>query len=150
MAAGAWTFYNLAKSALMDGSVDLDTHAFKLALFTSASNAATATLKFRGSLTNEIAAAGGYAAGGRSITSVTWTTGASASEYRFDSTALIFTASGANLSAIKFAVLYDANGASAGAQNLVCYSQLSTAQFSVTSGNTLTITPSANGYFELN
>ena len=151
MAAGAWVIYNKFKEYMADGTLDLDNDAFGLALFTSASNAATATLSLRSQVTNEIAAQGGYAAGGRTLSAVTWATGASAGEMRFDCTAKIFTASGANLSIIRYAVIYDiTSGASAGAQKLVCYSALSTAQFSVTDGNTLTITPSANGIFELN
>jgi hypothetical protein len=71
--------------------------------------------------------------------------GASASEYRFDCTATVWTAAGGSISAIKYAVIVDTNTGL-----LLCHSQLSASQFSVTSGNTLTVTPSANGIFELN
>jgi len=151
MAAAAWVIYNKFKEYVMDNTIDIDADVFALALFTNASNAATATLSTRTQVTNEIVAQGGYAAGGRTLSAVTWATGASAGEMRFDCTAKIFTASGANLSAIQYAVIYDiTTGASAGAQKLICYSTLSASQFSVTDGNTLTITPSANGIFELN
>jgi len=36
------------------------------------------------------------------------------------------------------------------ARKLLFYSKLSAGQFNVTTGNSLTITPSSNGYFELN
>ena len=149
MAVGAWTFYNEFKKYMADGTLDLDGTTFRISMFTSASNAATATLSVVGSLTNELTEANGYSSSGKQLSAVTWAAGASASEMRFDSTAKIWTATGGTISNIKFAVIWAA-GASAGARKLVCYSQLSTAQFNVTSGNTITITPSANGIFELN
>lgn len=149
MAAGAWTFYNVAKKHLMDGLIDLDTDTFQMGLYTSASNAATLTLSKLSSLTNEVSEANGYLSSGKSITAVTWGAGASASEMRFDSTAVVWTATSGDIANVKYAVIWKV-GASGGARKLLCYSQLSTAQFTVTSGNTLTITPSANGYFELN
>lgn len=141
MAAGAWNIYKKAKKNLMTGTLDLDTDTFKMALFMSASNAATSTLSTYASLTQQ-SSGGGYAAGGKTM-SVTWTTGASTGEMRFDATAVIFTASGANLVNVKYAVIHDST-------NILCFSMLSTSQFTVTSGNTLTVTPSANGIFELN
>lgn len=147
MAAGAWTFYNEFKKYLGSASVNLSGQ-FRIQLHTSASNAATATLSIISEVTNEVSEANGYSSSGKALTE-TWATGASASEFRFDATAVIWTATGGNISNIKFAVVW-ASGASAGARKLVCYSQLSTSQFTVTTGNTLTITPSANGIFELN
>ncbi len=149
MAAGAFTFYNEAKKYLMSGDIDLNTNTFRMGLYTSASNAATATLSRHDQVTNEVTEANGYSSSGKALTGVTWTAGASASEMRFDSTALIWTATGGSLANVKYAVIF-IEGASAGARKLLCYSQLSTSQFTVTIGNTLTITPSANGIFELN
>lgn len=145
MAAGAWTFYNAAKKHLMDGTIDLDSHTFRMCLFTSASNAATPTLSTLAAVTNQVAEQFGYSSSGKALTGVTWGVGASASEMRFDCTAVIWTAAGGSISAVKYAVIFDVTGGL-----LLCYSQLSAAQFSVTSGNTLTVTPSANGIFELN
>jgi divalent metal cation (Fe/Co/Zn/Cd) transporter len=146
MAAGAWTFYNAAKKHLMDGTIDLDTATFRMSLFTSASNCATLTLSTYAGITGgtEVTEANGYSSSGKVLTSVTWGVGASASEYRWNAAALVWTASGGSISNIKYAVIWQAGGL------LLCFSQLSSAQFSVTSGNTLTITPSANGIFELN
>lgn len=149
MAAGAWTFYNEFKKYMADGTLDLDTTNFRIQLHTSASNAATATLSVIGSVTNEVASGNGYSTSGKALAGVTWATGASASEMRWDATATIWTGTGGTIPNVKFAVIW-ASGASAGARKLVCYSQLSTAQFTVGSGDTLTITPSANGIFELN
>lgn len=147
MAAGAWTFYNIAKKKLMDGSIDLDTNTFRMSLYTSASNAATVTLSTRTSVTNEVTEAFGYSSSGKPLASVTWAVGASATEYRWNAAAIVWTAAGGSIASIKFAVIWQSSGV---ADKLLCFSQLSTAQFTVTSGNTLTITPSTNGIFELN
>lgn len=146
-AVGAWTFYNEFKKYLGNGDAQMDGQ-FRVSLFTSASNAATATLSIISEVTNEVTEANGYSSSGKALVE-TWGTGASASEFRFDATAVIWTATGGNIANIKYAVIW-ASGASAGARKLVCYSQLSTSQFTVTTGNTLTLTPSANGIFELN
>ena len=149
MAAGAWTFYNEFKKYMADGTLDLDANIFRVTLHTSASNAATTTFSVHGSITAEIADGNGYSTSGKTLSATTWAVGASASEYRFDSTAVFWSANGGNIANIKFAVVW-VSGASAGARKLVAYSQLSTAQFTLTDTNRLTITPSANGVFELN
>jgi hypothetical protein len=149
MAAGAWTFYNEFKRKLGNAEVDLDGITWRMTLHTSASNAATATLSVYGSVTTEVTEANGYSSSGRALTGVTWATGASASEYRFDCTALIWTATGGTIPNVRYAVIW-ATGASALLRHLMAYSALSTAQFTVGTGNTLTVTPSANGVFELN
>lgn len=149
MAAGTWTIYNSAKEYLMDGTIDLDGNTFHMSLFTSASNAATATLSVLGSVTSQVTSGNGYSSSGKAMTGVTWATGASAGEMRFDATATLWTASGGTIANVRYAVIHVA-GASAGATKLLCYAALSTAQFTVGSGDTLTVTPSANGVFELN
>jgi hypothetical protein len=148
MAAGAWVIYNEAKKYLMTGDIDLNAATVRMTLHTSASNAATATLSTYGSVTGEVTESNGYSSSGKALT-YTWTVGASATEYRFDATAVIWTATGGNIANIKFAVLW-VTGASAGARKLLAYSQLTTSQFTLSTGSTLTITPSANGIFELN
>lgn len=149
MAAGAWTFYNEFKRKIGNAEIDLDGATWRMSLFTSASNAATATLSVYGSVTSEVTEANGYSSSGKALSGVTWATGASASEYRFDCTAVIWTGTGGTIPNVRYAVIW-ATGASAGARHLMCYSALSTAQFTVGSGNTLTVTPSSNGVFELN
>jgi hypothetical protein len=119
-----------------------------MGLYTSASNAATATLSVVGSVTNEVTEANGYSSSGKALT-YSFGVGASASEYRFDATAVIWTATGGNIANIKYAVIWE-EGASAGIRRLLCYSQLTTSQFTLTTGNTLTISTPANGIFEIN
>lgn len=149
MAAGAWTFYNKAKLHIGDGNIDLDTSSFRMSLYTSASNAATDTLSTIGSVNNEVTEQFGYSSSGKPLTGVTWAQGASATEMRFNCAATQWAAAGGNIQNVKYAVIWQV-GASAGARKLLCRSTLSASQFNVTSGNTLTITPSANGIFELN
>jgi hypothetical protein len=112
-------------------------------LTTSASNAATLTLSTFASVSSEISARGGYVAGGRALAGLLFTVGASAKSYKFTSNDLVFTASGSTLVNCKYAVI----GVSGGRP--ICYSQLSTAQFNVTSPNTLTVQMNALGIFEL-
>lgn len=147
MAATAWAFYNKAKKKLGDGTIDLDAGIYKMVLCTSASNASVATLDKYGSITGNIVAQGGYVSGGRIITGVTWTSAGDPSSVKWDATDLVFTASGANLSAIKYAVIRNSTSAANG--HLMVWSKLSTAAFSVTSGNTLTIQFAAAGIFTL-
>lgn len=147
MAAGAFIFYSEAKKYLLTAGINMSGQ-FRIALYTSASNAATATLSIVSEVTNEVTEANGYSGSGKALVE-TFATGASASEFRFDATAVIWTATGGNITNVKFAVVW-ASGASAGARKLLCYSQLSTSQFTITTGNTLTITPSASGIFEIN
>lgn len=137
-AVGAWTFYNEGKKYLMSGGfINMGTSTFRMSLHTSASNAATATLSTFGSVTGELTEANGYSSSGKPIT-YTFTVGASAGQYRMNATAIIWTATGGSLANIKYAVIW-VTGASTLARKLVCRSQLSTSQFTLTINNTLTI-----------
>ena len=77
------------------------------------------------------------------------TVGASAKQQKFTMSAvgLAFTASGANLVNVRYAILRNSTGAAAG--KLLCFCQLSSTQFTVTSPNTLTVLPAATGIFTL-
>lgn len=146
MVASAWTVYDTALEYLMDGSFDLDTDTFTMALFTSASNAATTTLSILSEVTNQVANGNGYTTGGQNLSAVTWAAGASARQLRLDATANVWSASGGNIANVRYAVIYDNTHAS---DALLCQAALSTAQFTITDGNTLTVTPSATGIFNL-
>lgn len=151
MAAQAWKFYNRFKKYMGDATVDLNGTTFDMHLFVSASDFATATQSTLGELSGEVASGNGYTRSGKAMT-VTWTTGASASEMRFDMTALVWTGTGGNIANIKAAVIVARTGGSgkATANKLVAYASLSSGQFTVTTGNTLTLSTPANGIFELN
>jgi hypothetical protein len=147
MAASAWQLYNSGKRYIGNGTIELGVGNFKMALFTSASNTSTFTLSTFASLTNEISATGGYVTGGKALVPATgqWTVGASAKQMKFtySTVGLTFTASGSALSDIKYAVIYQSGG------KLLCFCQLSSSQFTVSSPNTLTVLPAATGVFTL-
>lgn len=151
MAAQAWKFYNRAKFSIGAGVIDLNTTTFDMHLYQSASDFATATQSTKSQLSSEVASGNGYTQSGKAMT-VTWTQGASASEFRFDMNDLVWTGTGGSIANIKAAVIVARTGASGkdGANKLVCYASLSSGQFTVTSGNTLTLGTPANGIFELN
>jgi hypothetical protein len=151
MAASAWQLYNSAKKYIGNGTITLGAGVFKMVLATSASNTSTFTLSTYASVTNEIAATGGYTTGGKNLVPATgqWTVGASAKQMKFtmSTVGLAFTASGASLTNIKYAIIRNSTGATAG--KLLCFCQLSSSQFTVTSPNTLTVLPAATGIFTL-
>tara|TARA_B100000497_G_scaffold86227_1_gene96128 strand:- start:328 stop:786 length:459 start_codon:yes stop_codon:yes gene_type:complete len=151
MAASAWQLYNEAKKYIGNGTITLGAGVFKMVLATAASNASTFTLSAYSEITNEVAAAGGYVTGGRDLVPATaqWTVGASAKQMKFtmSSVGLAFTASGASLVDIKYAILRNSTGAAAG--RLLCWCQLSSSNFTVSSPNTLTVLPAATGIFTL-
>lgn len=155
MAAGTWKIYAKAKKKLGNGTITLGAGIFKMSLHLAAASAAILVLSTRdkfSSLGNEIATAGGYAAGGRTLPPATgqWTLGASAKQYKFtySTIGLAFTASGAALSGIKYAALHFSAGAVTSGHAL-CFVTLSTAAFSIASPNILTILPAATGVFTL-
>jgi hypothetical protein len=147
MAATAWQLYNSGKRYIGNGTIELGVGNFKMALLRSASNTSTFTLSTFASLTNEISATGGYVSGGKALVPGTgqWTTGASAKQMKFtySTVGVTFTASGAPLTNVKYAVIYQSGG------KLLCFCQLSSTQFTVASPNTLTVLPAATGVFTL-
>lgn len=148
-AASTWAFYETFRLWLGDGTFDMDANTFKMALYLSTSNAATLTTNsLLADLTNEHANANGYTTGGVTMTGVTWTR--SAATIKFTSNAGQWAASGSSIVA-RFAVIYASGTLNGHASPLVCYTLLDTtpADVTVTTGNTLTITPHANGIFTL-
>lgn len=148
MAADPWKFYDSFHLYVADGTFDLDTDAFKLALYQSASNAATLSSTVLANLTNEVANGNGYTTGGITLSGVAFTlTGAVA---KFTFTAPVWTASGGSI-VTRFAVLYKSGTANARVNPLVAYTLLDNtpADVTVTATNTLTITPSGSGVFTI-
>lgn len=156
MAAGAWKIYAKAKKYIGNGTITLGAGVFKMCLLRSSATAlGIQTLSTRSTWNSirsvEINAAGGYLQHGRNLVPATgkWSVGASAKQYKFyySTTGLVFTASGASLANIRFAVIRNSLTASTG--RLLCFCTLSSAAFSIVSPNTLTITPNASGVFTL-
>lgn len=139
MAAGTWTFTNGGRTSLLDGTFDLDTDTFKMALFLSTSNLGATSTTFAG-VTSEHAAANGYTAGGAAVTlSLSGTT-----TVTVDSTDASWTASGGSIIA-RFACIYEVAG------NVLAYCLLDStpADVTVTTGNVLTVQINASGVFTL-
>lgn len=139
MAASAWTFTNAGRKQLLDGTFDLDTDSFKMALFLSTSNIGAASTTYAG-LTNEHANANGYTTGGKTLTpSLTGTT-----TVTWDVDDQVWTAAGGSITA-RYAVIYEVGG------NVLCYCLLDNtpADVTATDGNTLTVAINASGVFTL-
>jgi hypothetical protein len=119
-----------------------------MALFKGSSNASTLTLSTLASVTSQ-ASGGAYAAGGKFLvpSAGTWTLAGSTVTFDYTTLGITFTASGSNISAVQYAVIYK-NGLSASAK-LLCWSKLSSSVFSVADPNTLTVLPAATGVFTL-
>ena len=67
MAAGPWTFTNAARTNLLNGTHDIDSDSWKVALVTSSSNIGASTTTWAG-VTGEVASGNGYTTGGISVT----------------------------------------------------------------------------------
>lgn len=156
MAAGPWKVYTRAKRLLASGSITLGAGVFRLSLHRTSASADILRVSNGGistfaSIGSEISATGGYVAGGRTLPPATgrWTVGALTEQMKFTYTTagIVFTASGAGLNNIKYAAIRNSTGAGAG--KVLCFCTLSTAAFTITTGNTLTITPHGNGVFTL-
>ncbi len=139
-AAGAWTFTNTSRTNLVNGTFDLDSDSWKMALFLSTSNIGAASTTYAG-LTNEHANANGYTTGGIAITLTLSGTTTVTVDVATDP---VWTASGGSIVA-RFAVIYEVAG------NVLCYCLLDStpADVTVTSGNTLTVQINASGVFTL-
>lgn len=152
MAAQAWKIYAAAKRKIGRGELTLHTGVFRMALFRNSASATITSLSaisVKSSVAGEISATGGYTSGGKSVPAAYWTVGVSALQLKFSYTTagLVFTASGAALNNIRYALIF--KSASAGGGPALCYASLSSGNFSISSPNTLTILPAATGVFTL-
>jgi hypothetical protein len=144
MAAGNWTVFNRAKLKLANGTFDLDTQTFKMALCTDA-QALAAT--FAGSstdcryadLTAEVASGGGYTTGGKTLTP-TWTQATGTITFDCDDQAWT-----SSTITAKYAVIYADNTN----DDLLCFCELDTGGSVSTVSGTLTVTINASGVFTL-
>ena len=135
MAAGNWTLTNGGRTRLLNGTFDLDTDSFKMALFLSTSDLGAASTTYAG-VTNQHANANGYTTGGVVVTiSLSGTT-----TVTIDSTDAVWTASGGSIIA-RFACIYEVGG------DVLAYCLLDStpADVTATAGNTLTVQINASG-----
>jgi hypothetical protein len=140
MAAGSWNFTDTGRTSLLNGTFDLDTDTFRIALFLSTSDLGATSAAYS-DLTNEVATAYGYTQNAKAVTlALSGTTTVTVDE----TTNPVWTASGGSLVA-RSAAIYKVSG------NVLCYCLLDSAPADVTAtdGNSLTITISASGLFTL-
>lgn len=153
MAAGTWKVFNKAKRFFANGTITLGAGVMKMSLHRASASAVFLGLAIStfASAVGEISARGGYVAGGRNLvpTTAQLTLGASAKSMKFtySTVGLVFTASNSALNNIKYALIRNSTGAGAG--KVLCFCTLSTAPFTITSPNTLTIAPATLGVFTL-
>lgn len=147
MAAGAWKVYGAAVEKVSKGTLDLDTHTFRMVLLTSSYTPNQGThATWTDASANELAAAGGYSTHGKLLTA---TVNRSSLVVTFDCddqawTSATFTA--------KYAAIVrdaDANGALASTDDLLCYCELEAGGTVSPSAATLTVTINASGVFTL-
>jgi hypothetical protein len=150
MPAQAWKLYAAAKRKIGRGELTLHAGVFRMSLHRNSASATITSLSaisIWSSVVAEISALGGYAAGGRVIPGTFFTAGVSALQMKYAYTAagLVFTASGATLKNIRYALIFKSAAALSGP--VLCYASLSSAAFSIVSPNTLTILPASAGVF---
>lgn len=133
-----FTLFNSFAGRLGDGTQDLDTHTFKMALTNTAPVATNTVL----ANITQISAGNGYTTGGTALAGVAWTE-PSAGTWRFDSNDIVFTASGGTMATWRYGVIYDSTAASS---DLVGYYDAGSA-VSLTDTTSATFTINANGHF---
>lgn len=148
MAAQAWKVYNKAKKSIGNGTISLANTHYRISLVTSASNFATLTLSTFASLTGEIPDGNGYSTSGQPATGVLWTVGGSPNQYKFTFNNVTWTGTGGAINNIKGAVIW-LSGPSTTARKLLCFASLTSSQFNLSIGNTLTIQMAATGILTL-
>ena len=140
MAAGAWTFTNGGRTSLLDGTFDIDSDTWNMALFLSTSDLGAASTTYAG-VSNEHANANGYTTGGINVVLALTGTTTVKVDVNVDP---VWTAAGGSIVA-RFAAIYEVGG------NILCYCLLDStpADVTVTTGNTLTVAAHASGVFTL-
>jgi hypothetical protein len=144
MAAGTLTLYDAFAKSCADGTIDLDSDTFKVALLTSGYTPSQSHTQYS-DLTNEVAAGTGYTTTGQALTNVTWSQTAGVATFTSDFA--LWTAAGGSITA-RFAVIYDDTSVN---DELVGYMLLVSpaADVTATDTNTFKITPHATqGWFQ--
>lgn len=148
MAAQPWKVFSSFREYLGQGNFNLSSNTFNITLHTSAF-VPSAGMSTYGSLSSEVTSGNKYTTGGQALSGVTWTSVGAAS-WKWDSSNPLWTASGGDISNIKIAVIQRVStSAELPGNRLVCYATLSTSQFTVTNGNTLTIEMAGSGILVL-
>jgi len=145
MGAGPWRFYYNTRKAIGQGGLDFSEGPFAMQLYGNASNCNDLTRINFSELTGQLPTANGYTNGGKQLTGLVWDVGIDLSEYRFSCDDVVWTATGGDISNIRWAVIVNtADG------NLVCVAELETFPMVVTNGNAFAVAANEGGIFELN
>lgn len=136
-APGPWTKYHGFLLRLGDGTFDLNSNTFKVALIASGYTPVVATHVVFADVTNELATANGYTAGGAVAANPTYTL--SGGVATFDTDNVSWTASGAGITA-RYAVLYAVGTLNGSVNPLVAYMLLDSAPADVATSATNTLT----------
>lgn len=138
MGAGQWLMTNVGITKLLDGTFDIDSDAYKMALFLSTSNLGAGSTTYA-ALTNQHANNNGYTTGGVSVTLGLSGTTTVKVDIQTDAE---WTADGGPITA-RFAAIYEVGG------DVLCYCLLDDAPADVTAtaGNPLTVVTHEDGVF---
>lgn len=141
MAAGTFTLYNSAKRYMQTGTIDLDTATLKARLYkgqaaASVSNQAISTIAGIGT-SNACANCSDKSLTGISVTALN-----GSATQKFNTGNIVWTATGGNIASAQYMVVWESTNG-----KVLGWCKLSTAAFSVTQNNTLTVTTPTNGWF---
>ncbi len=107
MAAGAWTTYYHLTEIMVDGTIDLDTHEFRVVLVSSSYTPSRSHTAWSSISTYENSTANGYTQNGYQITQ---TLSRNNGTTTFDSDDPTWTVSSSNLAARYAVLMHDADG----------------------------------------
>ena len=146
--AASITFYNSFKEYVADGTFDLNTDTFKVALVLSGYTFSAAHTVYADISASEHANANGYTTGGATLASVTFSQ--TSGTATFDAADTTWTASGGSIVARR-AIIYKSGTANARVSPLVASILMDTtpADVTVTTGNVLTLQYNGSGIFAL-
>lgn len=139
-------FYDSFREYLGDGTIDLDTHAFKVALLTSSYTPSASTHTVYADISgSEVSSTNtGYTTGGATLTGVTWTK--SGATVTLDAADASWVAGTAGLTA-RYAVIYD-DTPTVPSKPLVAYVTFDS-DVTASSGNTFTLAWNSSGILTL-
>jgi len=139
MAAGSWVVFDHAKEFIGDGTIDLDTHSFGLALVSAGYTPSLASHSAWADASSYGTSASGYSIA--TLDSVTWAR-VSGNKVRFDAADEVISASG-TMNA-KYAIIRDNNN-----NALVAYCDMEESNASGLDATQFTFQFAANGIFEI-
>ncbi len=148
MAAGNFTVFDKALKKIADGTMDLDSHSFKICVCTNSQALTAAFIGGSGAaryadLTGEAADNGSYVAGGETLTGVTWTLAGGVATFDADDANW----TGCTMT-VKYGVVYDDSAANKDLLGFVDLDTLAAGGIVVSAGD-LTIMWNSAGLFTM-